>query len=74
VFLRILIWSVVLFFLARFLWRIVAPFFVPTDADPHPQAPESSQKPKEEFKDVRDAKFIDVPKSPPSDSAEHEKE
>jgi len=75
VFFRFLIWSVIIFFLARFIWRIVAPFLGPsTPGQPTGKVPEPPQKTKEEFKDVREAKFIDVPKSSSSDSTEHKKE
>jgi len=74
VFFRILIWSVVFFFLARFLWRLMSPFLSPSHPGRQPDnVPEPPPKTKEEFKDVRDAKFIDVPKSP-SDSNGDEKE
>jgi len=69
VFFRILIWSILLFFIVRFIWKIVSRFLDP--APPGQQSTKVSEpppKPSEEFKDVRDAKFVDVPKSAADDS------
>jgi len=75
VFLRILIWSVVIFFLARFIWRIVAQFLGPSTPEQQtPKVSEPPPKPKEEFKDVRDAKFIDVPKTDSNQSGDNNRE
>jgi len=75
VFLRILLWSVLIFFLARFVWKILVTIFGQTDRGrPKENVPEPPEKSREKFDDVRDAKFIDVPKTSEPDSGDQAKQ
>ena len=61
---RFLIWSVFIYLLARLLWRILDAF-VKGVRQP-PRAPGADDPPKNqtaEYKDIEDAKFVDVPNS-----------
>ena len=58
-FLRILLWSLIVFFLIRFLWRMFAPMFRGADQKASVGDPESGRK-SVEYKDVQDAKFQDL--------------
>jgi hypothetical protein len=62
---RFLIWCLLIYIVARFLSRVINAFLEgsrqPRNPPERPVA--SPQKPPVEYKDVSDAKFIDVPNS-----------
>ncbi|MEX2190790.1 MAG: hypothetical protein WEB33_08830 [Bacteroidota bacterium] len=69
--LRILLWSLIAFFLIRFLWRIIAAVFRNSSGDskaaqPPPEQP--SSKSPATFRDIREAKFKDLPSDENSSS------
>lgn len=74
--LRILLWSFIVFFLIRFIWRIVSAVFRDGSSGENPsaQAPpgQQSANPPATFQDIQEAKFKDLPNeenqtSPPAD-------
>lgn len=63
-FFRILLWSLLIFFLVRFLWRILAPLFRSSATNHEGRDPvegDSQERKRMEYKDVQDAKFHDLP-------------
>lgn len=62
-FLRIFLWSLIIFFLIRFLWRILAPMLRSKDRGGSVESPgRNAERKRMDYKDVQDAKFHDLPK------------
>lgn len=61
-FLRILLWTLIVIVLIRFVSRLVAAFLGSSTRTPQPpQPPRPDQQSSPAYKDVRDAKYTDIP-------------
>ncbi|MEP0821677.1 MAG: hypothetical protein HRF44_02390 [Ignavibacterium sp.] len=61
-FLRILLWTLIVIVLIRFVSRLVTTFLGSSTRTPQPPpSPRSDQKNPPAYRDVRDAKYTDIP-------------
>ncbi|GJQ22074.1 MAG: hypothetical protein HBSIN02_24290 [Bacteroidia bacterium] len=60
--LRILLWTLIVMVLIRFVSRVVTTFLGSSARTPHqPQSPRPDEKHPPVYKDVRDARYTDIP-------------